>query len=176
MADKPTLRRLARLLSPATLVESDRVTDRLLGVLGSALTGCIYLPMPGELDVTSVVDRRADIEWFTTRTVDRTTLSVHPFHSEYEVHPFGYRQPIHGSVEADPGEIDVWLVPGLAFDGAGHRLGHGMGYYDRLLAGVGPEARLVGVTLERRIFPSIPSDRFDVPMDLVVTEERVISP
>lgn len=176
MADKPTLRRLARLLSPATLEEGDRVAEHVLGVMDSPLTGCIYLPMPGELDVTSVVDRRADIEWFTTRTVDRTTLSVHPFDSEYEVHPFGYRQPVEGSVEADAGDIDLWLVPGLAFDMAGHRLGHGMGYYDRLLAAVGPEARLMGVTLERRIFPTIPTDRFDVPMHLVVTEARVISP
>ena len=176
MADKPTLRRLARLLSPAVLQEGELVAERLAGVVGSALTGCVYLPMPGELDVTSIVDRRADIDWFTTRTVDRTTLSVHPFHSEYEVHPFGYRQPIQGSVEVEAATIEVWLVPGLAFDPTGHRLGHGMGYYDRLLARAGPGARRVGVTLERRIFPAIPSDRFDVPMDLVVTEDRVIRP
>jgi 5-formyltetrahydrofolate cyclo-ligase len=176
MADKRTLRTLAELLSPAVLEEGDRVVDRLLGVLGPALTGCTYLPMPGELDVTSIVDRRADIDWFTTRTVDRTTLSVHPFDSEYEVHPFGYRQPIRGSLEIDPAAIDVWIVPGVAFDVAGHRLGHGMGYYDRLLARAGPEARLIGVTLERRIFPNIPFDDFDVPMDLVVTEQRVIRP
>ena len=64
----------------------------------------------------------------------------------------------------------------MAFDTKGHRLGHGMGYYDRLLARARPGARLIGVTVERRVFPAIPADRFDVPMDLVVTEERLISP
>jgi 5-formyltetrahydrofolate cyclo-ligase len=176
MADKQTLRRLAKLLSPSVPEEGQRVVRRLAELLGDASTGCVYLPMPGELDVTGIVRHRADLAWFTTRTVDRTTLTVHPFECEYETHPFGYPQPIAGSPQVDPAEIDVWLVPGVAFDVAGHRLGHGVGYYDRLLARARSGAQLIGVTTERRIFPSIPNDRFDIPMELVVTEERVIRP
>jgi 5-formyltetrahydrofolate cyclo-ligase len=176
MTDKATLRRLATLLSPSVPEEGDRVVEQLVELLGDASAGCVYLPMAGELDVTSVVVRRADLAWFTTRTVDRITLTVHHFDSEYEVHPFGYRQPVAGSLEVDAAEIDVWIVPGVAFDTAGHRLGHGMGYYDRLLTQARPEARLIGVTTERRIFPDIPFDAHDVPMDLVVTEARVINP
>jgi 5-formyltetrahydrofolate cyclo-ligase len=176
MADKRTLRRLAKLLSPSAPEEGHRVVHRLVELLGDASTGCVYLPMPGELDVTSLVEHRGDVDWFTTRTVDRTTLTVHRVDSEYEAHPFGYQQPISGSPEIDAAEIDVWIVPGVAFDERGHRLGHGMGYYDRLLARARPEALLIGVTTERRVFPGIPHDRFDIPMDLIVTEERVIRP
>lgn len=152
------------------------MVHRLLELLGDASTGCVYLPMPGELDVTSIVEHRGDVAWFTTRTVDRSVLTVHSFRSEYEMHPFGYHQPVAGSPEIDAAELDVWIVPGVAFDAEGHRLGHGMGYYDRLLARARPAARLIGVTTERRVFPSIPHDRFDIPMHLVVTEERVIRP
>ncbi len=174
MTDKATLRRLARLLSPATADESDRVCERLVAAITDARAGCLYLPMPGELDVTSMVGRRVDIDWHTTRTVDRTTLTVHPFDSEYEVHPFGYSQPVAGSIEVDPAAIDVWLVPGLAFDLQGRRLGHGAGYYDRLLIQAAPRARFLAITTERRVFPEIPADDFDVPMHAIVTEERLI--
>lgn len=176
MTDKGTLRRLARLLSPAEPDEGHRVVLRLADFLGDVSRGCVYLPMSGELDVTAIVELRTDIAWFTTRTVDRTTLTVHPFESECETHPFGYRQPVAGSPEIDAVDVEVWIVPGLAFDAEGHRLGHGMGYYDRLLAGARPVAQRIGVTTERRVFPSIPHDRFDIPMDAIVTEERVIRP
>lgn len=164
------------MLSPSVPEEGHRVVLRLVELLGGASTGCVYRPMRGELDVTSIVHHRADVAWFTTRTVDRTTLTIHPIDSEYETHPFGYRQPISGSPEIEAVEIDVWLVPGVAFDGQGNRLGHGMGYYDRLLSRTRPEAQLIGVTSERRVFPSIPHDHFDIPMDAIVTEERVITP
>lgn len=176
MTDKATLRRLASLLSPASQEEGHRVVHRLLDLLGDASTACLYLPMRGELDVTSIVAHRADLAWFTTRTVDRTTLTVHPIESEYETHPFGYQQPVAGSAEIEPARIETWIVPGVAFDAEGHRLGHGLGYYDRLLVRADPSAQRIGVTTERRIFPTIPSDRFDIPMDLVVTEQRVIRP
>ena len=176
MTDKGTLRGLAKLLSPSVPEEGHRVVHRLAELIGEVSTGCVYLPIPGELDVTSIVEHRADIEWFTTRTVDRSTLTVHPFHSQLEVHPFGYRQPVSGSPEIEPDEIDAWIVPGVAFDIGGHRLGHGLGYYDRLLERARSGALLIGVTTERRIFPSIPHDRFDIAMEVIVTEERVISP
>ncbi len=176
MTDKGTLRRLAKLLSPSVPEEGHRVVRRLAELIGEVSTGCVYLPIPGELDATGVVAHRADIDWFTTRTVDRATLTVHAFESELEMHPFGYRQPVSGSPEIEPDEIDAWIVPGVAFDAEGHRLGHGMGYYDRLLSRARTGALLIGVTTERRVFPRIPYDRFDISMDAIVTEERVINP
>ena len=178
MTDKATLRRLARLLTPATSDESRRVASRLHpeGVIGRVRSGCVYMAMPGELDVSAVTGLRPSVEWYTTRTVDRSTLSVHPIDSEYELHPFGYEQPVAGSPEVDPTVIDVWVVPGVAFDADGHRLGHGMGYYDRLLERARPGSRFIGVTTERRLFPSIPHGAHDVPMEVVVTEERVLRP
>ncbi|MHB8835899.1 MAG: 5-formyltetrahydrofolate cyclo-ligase [Candidatus Methylomirabilia bacterium] len=70
--------------------------------------------------------------------------------------------------------IPLFLVPGLAFDPAGRRLGYGLGCYDRAFADAAPGALKVGLAFELQILESVPADSHDVPMDFVVTEDRVI--
>jgi 5-formyltetrahydrofolate cyclo-ligase len=66
----------------------------------------------------------------------------------------------------------VWLIPGLAFSESGARLGRGAGYYDRLLQGTsGPK---VGICLEYQLVDEIPVLEYDVNMDYIVTETRII--
>ncbi|HUT90187.1 MAG TPA: 5-formyltetrahydrofolate cyclo-ligase [Thermoguttaceae bacterium] len=73
----------------------------------------------------------------------------------------------------DAGRLDLVVVPGVAFDRRGHRLGHGKGYYDKLLVHVRPGAPLVGLAFECQLFPKIPTRPHDVPMDRVITEKAV---
>jgi 5-formyltetrahydrofolate cyclo-ligase len=68
-------------------------------------------------------------------------------------------------------EIGLIMVPGVAFDRRGARLGHGRGYYDRLLRQAPTEARLVALAFECQLFPEIPMQPHDVFMDLVITEK-----
>ena len=70
-----------------------------------------------------------------------------------------------------PGELDAVLVPGVAFDKTGSRLGHGKGYYDRLLNRIRPDCSLIGLAFECQLFETIPMSEHDVRMDLVVTEQ-----
>lgn len=74
----------------------------------------------------------------------------------------------------DPKQIDLVIVPGLAFDINGNRLGRGKGYYDRFLRHLSPKTLKIALAFECQIFETIPRDSNDVPMDLVVTEERII--
>ena len=67
----------------------------------------------------------------------------------------------------------VFLVPGVAFDPRGVRLGRGAGCYDRALARH-PTALRVGLAYEMQVVPSLPEATWDVPMDAVVTEARVL--
>ena len=69
-------------------------------------------------------------------------------------------------------EIDLIIVPGVAFDLKGNRLGHGKGYYDRLLEKT--KTTTVGLAFEFQIVKNIPTDRNDVPVDIIITEERII--
>lgn len=70
-------------------------------------------------------------------------------------------------------EVDLVVVPGVAFDRDGGRLGYGKGYYDKLLSGAAPGTRLVASAFECQVFPEIPMLPYDVRMDKVVTEAAV---
>jgi 5-formyltetrahydrofolate cyclo-ligase len=74
----------------------------------------------------------------------------------------------------DVEELDLVMVPGVAFDARGARMGHGMGYYDKLLEHARPDAPLIALAFECQLFPEIPTDAHDVYMDKIITEKRVI--
>lgn len=71
-------------------------------------------------------------------------------------------------------EVEVALVPGLAFDLRGHRLGRGGGHYDRVLARLSPDSITIGLAFELQLMKRLPVEVHDVPVDLIVTEIRVI--
>jgi 5-formyltetrahydrofolate cyclo-ligase len=70
-------------------------------------------------------------------------------------------------------ELDVVMVPGVAFDRRGARMGHGKGYYDKLLEHARPDAPLVALAFECQLFPEIPTQAHDVFMDKIVTERTI---
>jgi 5-formyltetrahydrofolate cyclo-ligase len=75
--------------------------------------------------------------------------------------------------QVDLAEVDLVVVPGVAFDARGARLGHGRGYYDRLLADARPETVLIALAFECQMFPEIPAEPHDVLMDWIITEDHV---
>ena len=78
----------------------------------------------------------------------------------------GVQPPFHAPLQ------QVWLVPGIAFDRSGNRLGRGKGFYDRLLEGA--DGVKIGVAYDCQIADAIPSELHDVSMDYVVTESQII--
>ena len=75
--------------------------------------------------------------------------------------------------EVDPRELDLVMVPGVAFTRDGSRLGNGQGYYDRLFDRVRPDAPLIALAYECQLLPELPVGPHDVSMDKVVTEKTV---
>ncbi len=82
----------------------------------------------------------------------------------------GVREPGMEAREVVPGDADVVLVPGVAFDRAGGRLGRGGGFYDRLLAELPPGVLRLGVAFGRQVVAGVPMDGHDFCVDRVVTE------
>ena len=70
-------------------------------------------------------------------------------------------------------DLDLIMVPGVAFDKTGGRTGHGKGYYDKLLEHARPDTPLVALAFECQLFPEIPCESHDIYMDKVVTETSV---
>jgi 5-formyltetrahydrofolate cyclo-ligase len=95
---------------------------------------------------------------------------------ELETGHYGIRAPKEGLLRpVEGGKIDVILVPALAFDRRGYRIGYGGGYYDRFL----PQALRavkIGLAFASQIIAKIPVDGHDLPVDMVVTEKGVILP
>lgn len=86
---------------------------------------------------------------------------------------FGLMQP-RDLRPVDPFEIDCFVVPGLAFDRFGFRLGFGKGHYDRLLEAAKSEIPRIGLAFSWQLVERLPREHWDVQMHRVVTEEKVI--
>lgn len=87
-----------------------------------------------------------------------------------EVGPLGLRHPPYNASSRNAPDLDVIILPGLAFDRAGNRLGHGGGWYDQVLSPVTKDKPLiVGVCFDEQLVDNVPHEAFDVRMDIVVT-------
>jgi len=94
---------------------------------------------------------------------------------ELETGHYGIREPKTGGLRSVPRtEIDAVIVPAVAFDRRGYRVGYGGGYYDRFLPEC-PQAANIGAAFACQIVPEVPSDRYDLAVDRIVTEEGIIS-
>lgn len=93
-------------------------------------------------------------------------------HSLRDLSPgrFGIPEPKRADRPIPLSETDVVLVPMVAWDVRGHRLGHGRGYFDRALAERGPSLA-IGLAFESQSVPRVPEEPSDVQMDMVVTEK-----
>jgi 5,10-methenyltetrahydrofolate synthetase len=152
----------------------DAVSVRITAALGvwSRLQGrvLLYLPLSDEPDLGSIEGP----ELYVTRTPDNGgPLTVHRLGGSLEKHRLGFEQPLTSEPEIDPSTIDMALVPGLAFDRYGHRLGRGSGYFDRLLPKLADGALRVGVAPRVVVVDRLPSEAHDVAMTHLVTERGI---
>lgn len=74
----------------------------------------------------------------------------------------------------EPGEIDLVIVPGVAFDTSGNRLGYGGGFYDRFLPQTKDGTTLVSLAFEMQVRPNVYPGEHDVPVHILITEDRVL--
>lgn len=91
-------------------------------------------------------------------------------HTEWQTNRWNITEP---AGEAFDGTPAVWIIPGLAIDADGHRLGQGGGYYDRALEDVRDDAPIIAVVFEDEVVAQVPREEHDHRVDIVVTPERV---
>jgi 5-formyltetrahydrofolate cyclo-ligase len=86
---------------------------------------------------------------------------------------YGPKEPAR-RVAVEPGEVDVVVTPGLAFDAAGRRLGYGGGSYDRYLARLHPHAVRIGIGFASQVVGEVPTEDGDERVDVIVTDRGVV--
>jgi 5-formyltetrahydrofolate cyclo-ligase len=136
---------------------------------GRPLVVLAYRALPDEIRLGSLVANLPELTWLTTRVQPGVSLSLHEYALATVRNRWGMLEPPEDSPSVPFASVDVVLVPGLAFDVRGSRLGFGRGYYDRLLALLGPDVLRVGVTREALVVDHLPSDPWDVPMTHMAT-------
>jgi 5-formyltetrahydrofolate cyclo-ligase len=88
---------------------------------------------------------------------------------------FGVREPKKQRLRpVEKNRIDLICVPAVAFDRRGYRVGYGGGYYDRFLSDISNEVPRIGIVFARQVIDEIPVDRYDLPVQKIITEEEII--
>ncbi len=134
-----------------------------------------YMPIPSEVDLTPLLQHYPQKKWALPRIIPEEDhrMVFHPYDPQRLVrHPFGMDEPSADLPIIPPDEIQLALVPGLAFDRSGWRLGYGGGYYDRFLRNF--RGLSVGIVFHALLLDEIPHSTFDVPMNWILTEQEVV--
>lgn len=159
---------------------SSAVSRRILStdVVAEAKVLCGYSALPEEVDLDDLFEgfrEQGGSLCLPRVSGERIDFVVWPAGSELMENRFGIGEPEGEPVELE--SIDVIVLPCVAVDTTGTRVGFGAGFYDRTLAGIGELESppvLVGAAIEAQLLETIERRDWDVPLDVVVTEKRTI--
>ena len=112
---------------------------------------------------------------FDPAKFEMNPMKVDEFAKELVPGPRNVLEPDANRCKAVPlDRIDIAIIPGLAFDEKGGRIGSGRGYYDRLIPKLAITTRKVALTFEEQIVPQIPMESHDKYVDIIITDRRII--
>lgn len=163
---------------------SQRIAARILALADYARARSLLLTLPFRSEWDAALVARAALAAGKQVIVPRVdaparTLALHRLETlAHDVVP-GYRgipEPRASLPLAQPDEVELALVPGVAFDETGARLGYGGGYYDRLLPLLGARVPRIAGAFDEQIVGAVPIAAHDLAVDLVATPSRVIEP
>ena len=132
----------------------------------------MYHSLPDELSTRTFLKKWGSRKHFYLPRVNGVNLEILPYEeSRLELGAFHIAEPTGDNI-ADPEEIELVVVPAVAYDRRGNRLGRGKGFYDRFLAST--KATKIGVGYEFQLLDEIPAEAHDVPMDMVITQNTTV--
>ena len=167
--DKKELRKIIR-SHEGPLGDSGKVMEKIetiSGFLDSDIV-LLYCSIPGEVETARFIRKWAAVKTVALPRVVGDNLEIREYRPDGLV--AGYRGISEPSEEApliDASEIGFAVIPGVAFDSAGHRLGRGKGYYDRLLPSL--NCLKAGVAFDHQLVAEVPVEEHDISMDMVFT-------
>ncbi|MDP2625050.1 MAG: 5-formyltetrahydrofolate cyclo-ligase [Candidatus Peregrinibacteria bacterium] len=183
---KESLRKEIRTTRKALSVEEKRTKDiaikthlESLPIFQAAKTILFYISNQEEVDTHSLIKKwlgQKNIVIPVTHPQERTMKLCHLEDWE-DLKPgkFGILEiPIEKHIPANHYHIDLIIVPGIAFDSSGHRIGYGKGYYDTLLNNL--SAPTIGLAYDCQMIETIPHEKHDIPIQTILTETQIHTP
>ncbi len=169
LAAIPGEQRLSASARACALLSEQALWQRVRSVL-------FYAPLPGELDVWPLLNAALCSGKRVALPRYSPTLDLYVPHevcdplTQVQAARFGIREPVEGCLQVSLNRLDLILVPGVAFDLHGRRLGRGTGYYDRLLSPF--RGKTCGVAFDEQVVNELPVESHDVLLNCILTPTR----
>jgi len=139
----------------------------------------LYAPIHNEVATAEVMIQALALDKTVLYPIASSgTLTFRRIYSLADLHKgaYGILEPEVSSVKYAPHDIDIIVIPGVAFDLKGGRIGYGKGYYDKALHALEGSGRIVGFSYDFQLLDEIVGEPHDVSMDLIISETRAIRP
>ena len=168
---------LAAVTPHVRLAASMEACERLKTQMPCASAILFFAPLPDELDVWPLLEESialgttCALPFFDAASGNYGARQIRNPAREIVTGKFGVREPDANCPELPLDKFNLILVPGLAFDVNGNRLGRGRGFYDRLLGTVA--GIKCGVCHDGQLFPQIPTEPHDVKVDFILTPSKL---
>ena len=171
-------------LSAAELKEKTRDIENRLFEFANFLESKIvllYVSGANEVNSEAVIKRAFDHNKIVVLPKpDNGTKNIYLY--KIDEYPQGMRPGMDGKLEPNPDKcrkvpidcIDIAIIPGVAFDEKGGRVGPGDGYYDRLIPHLPVTTRKVALALDNQVMVQVPAESHDKQVDIIITEKRII--
>lgn len=159
--------------------KSDLIIKNLTSYIENAQNIMIFMDMKTEVKITKLLELYPKKNFFISKITNSKNreMKINKYNkNELILHKFGYYESSSNDFY-DEEILDVVIVPALAFDSKKNRIGFGGGYYDTFLEKVrqkNNKALFIGVCYDFQIIDSVPTEKHDVTLDFVVSENKII--
>lgn len=178
------------ILQKKGVLSSEIVTDKSLAMLDTmkkmdfyknANNVMLYISFGKEVSMKPIIDdlqsrgKRVFIPVSVPATKALIVSELKDYENDLEVGHFGVMEPKEEALRpVDPSILDLVIVPGVAFDKRGYRIGYGGGYYDRFIPRLPEKATTVSLAFDMQLIDKIPTSHYDMAVQYIITEEQFI--
>jgi 5-formyltetrahydrofolate cyclo-ligase len=135
----------------------------------------VYFSLPDEVQTQKLIEGWKDKKEIYLPVIVGNEMKFHKYHgaNRLKTGVFGIKEPDTDSEKTEISDVDLFIVPGMAFDRHFNRLGRGKGFYDRILNNV--KKPVAGLCFGFQLFNHIPSNQYDKKMTKIITEDLTLS-
>lgn len=164
---------------------SQKITEKLLSMncIKDANTIMLYLDFNNEVSTYSLIKKLLNLGKIVSSPItlkeERKLIpsQITDLKNGIQYGAYNIREP---KPECSPAinikDLDVVIVPAVAYDKNCYRLGYGGGFYDRFLENLRKDAVTIGIAFDLQIFDEVPKEAHDAQLDYIVTESRILTP